>query len=180
MLGIDPGSAATGFGVVERRDGKLHHVAHGTLRPPRDASMASRLSALQAALEEVLEAHAPEVASIEQVFVARGARSALVLGQARGVALAALGARGLTVHEYAPSRIKQQVTGSGRAAKTQIQRVVKRLLELSRTPATDAADALAIAICHAQAGPLEALGVSRRRSPRRRSGGPVLHVRRAP
>ena len=180
MLGIDPGSTATGYGVVERREGRIQHVAHGTLRPPRDGSMARRLDVLYAALREVLEAHAPEVASIEQVFVARGARSALVLGQARGVALAVLGSRGLTVYEYAPTRIKQQLTGNGRAAKLQVQRVVRRVLELDRTPASDAADALAIAICHAQAGRLEQLGVRRGRSSRRRSTGPVVRVRRAP
>jgi crossover junction endodeoxyribonuclease RuvC len=180
VLGIDPGSTATGYGVVERRDGRVHHVAHGTLRPPRDGSMARRLDALYSALREVFEAHAPEVASIEQVFVARGARSALVLGQARGVALAALGSRGLPVYEYAATHIKLQVTGNGRAAKVQVQRVVRRVLELERTPAADAADALAIAICHAQAGRLEQLGVRRGRTTRRRSSSPAVRVRRAP
>lgn len=142
--------------------------------------MAHRLDAIYTAVREVIEAHRPEVASIEQVFVARSARSALVLGQARGVALAALGAQGLSVHEYAATRIKQQVTGNGRAAKEQVQRVVRRVLELERTPAADAADALAIAICHAQAGRLEQLGVRSGRGSRRRASGLVVRVRRAP
>jgi crossover junction endodeoxyribonuclease RuvC len=180
ILGIDPGSQVTGFGVVERVDGRLVHVAHGTLRHPGEATIARRLDRLYRALCEVIEAHRPEEASVEQVFVARSARSALVLGQARGVALAALGAAGLVVHEYAPTRIKQSVAGSGRAAKTQIQRVVRRQLGLASTPAADAADALAAAICHAQAGRLQALGVRAGPRPRRRAGPPVVRVRRAP
>lgn len=180
ILGIDPGSQITGFGVVERVDGQLVHVAHGTLRFGPDGSLARRLDRLYCALREVIETHRPDAASVEQVFVARSARSALVLGQARGVALAALGAAGLSVHEYAPARIKQSVTGNGRAAKLQIQRLVRRQLELSATPGADAADALAAAICHAQAGRIAALGVRGRVRPRRRASGPVVRVRRAP
>jgi crossover junction endodeoxyribonuclease RuvC len=166
--------------VVERVEGRVVHVAHGTLRHPAEATLARRLDRLYRALCDVIEAHRPDVASVEQVFVARSARSALVLGQARGVALAALGAAGLVVHEYAPTRIKQSVVGNGRAAKAQIQRVVRRQLGLSATPAADAADALAAAICHAQAGRLATLGVRAGPRPRRRSGGTVVRVRRAP
>jgi crossover junction endodeoxyribonuclease RuvC len=180
ILGIDPGSQITGFGVVERVAGKVVHVAHGTVRSGPDSSLAARLDRLYCALREIIETHAPDAASVEQVFVARSARSALVLGQARGVALAALGAAGLAVHEYAPARIKQSVAGNGRAAKAQIQRVVRRQLALRATPAADAADALAAAICHAQAGRIAALGVRARSRPRRPSGGPVVRVRRAP
>ena len=169
----------TGFGVVERVDGRVVHVAHGTLRHAADASLARRLDRLYRALCDVIEAHGPDVASVEQVFVARSARSALVLGQARGVAWAALGAAGLVVHEYAPARIKQSVSGNGRAAKAQIQRVVRRQLGLGTTPGADAADALAAAICHAQAGRLAALGVRAPR-PRRRASTTVVRVRRAP
>lgn len=181
MLGIDPGSQVTGYGVIDRLDGRLVHVAHGSLRHVAEGSPAQRLDRLHRALCDVIDAHRPDVASVEQVFVARSARAALVLGQARGVALAALGAAGLVVHEYAPARIKQSVCGNGRAAKLQIQRVVRRQLELAGTPAEDAADALAAAICHAQAGRLAALGV--RSGPRRRragASGPVVRVRRAP
>jgi crossover junction endodeoxyribonuclease RuvC len=177
VLGIDPGSAVTGFGLVERRGGRVVHVAHGTIRAPRDASPARRLDRLHAALCEVIARHRPHVASLEQVFVAASPRSALVLGQARGAALAALGAAGLAVHEYAPSRIKQAVSGSGRAGKDQVQRVVARLLGLVTLPAADAADALAAALCHAEAGRLESLPLlSRRRRSRRR--GPLVRVRR--
>lgn len=179
ILGIDPGSSVTGYGVVERRDDGLVHIAHGTFRAVRGASLASRLASLHGVLVEVIERHQPDVASVEQIFVARGARSALVLGHARGVALAAAGAAGLPVHEYTPTRIKQSVTGNGRAAKIQVQRVVRRMLSLEQTPATDAADALAAAICHARAGRLERLVVGRS-ARRRRTLAQAVHVRRAP
>ena len=106
-------------------------------------------------LGAVIAQYAPDVASVEDVFVAASPRSALVLGQARGAALAALGAAAIPLVQYAPARIKQAVAGNGRAAKDQIQRMVKRTLVLASAPAADAADALAAAICHARAGPLE-------------------------
>ena len=180
ILGIDPGSQVTGFGVVERVDGHVVHVAHGTIRSRAEGSTAGRLGDLYRTLCEVIEAHRPEVACVEQIFVSRSARSALILGQARGVALAALGASGLSVFEYAPTRIKQSVTGNGRAAKAQVQREVRRRLGLGVTPATDAADALAAAICHAQAGRIADVGIRTRARPRGRARSPVVRVRRAP
>ena len=166
----------TGYGVVERREGRLIHVAHGTVRAPRGESVERRLAAIHRALLEVIDLHRPDVASVEQVFVARGARAALVLGQARGVALAAVGWAGVAVHEYSASRIKQSVTGTGRAGKLQVQRLVRQLLGLTKTPVPDAADALAAAICHAQAGRLAEVGVLPRRR-RVRARGPVVRVR---
>lgn len=153
ILGIDPGSNATGFGVVEdigRRGDELRHVAHGTIRPPRGGALSLRLHVLQRALREAIERYAPEIACVEEVFVATSPRSALVLGQARGALLACVGEAGLTLVEYAPARIKLSVTGSGRAPKLQVQRMVARRLGLETAPAADAADALAAAICHAQ------------------------------
>jgi crossover junction endodeoxyribonuclease RuvC len=186
VLGIDPGSSATGFGVVERAAGGVAHRAHGTLRPRRGAPLAARLAALLDGLGEVIDAHAPEVVVVERVFVSASPRSALVLGQARGVALASAAARGLPVVEYAPSQIKQAVVGTGAATKPQVQAMVKTLLALSEVPAQDAADALAAAICHAHAGRLGALlegeapgGRGRSRQGRRR-GGRGYVVRRAP
>lgn len=176
VLGIDPGSTATGFGVIERLGSKIVHVAHGTLRP-KGTSLAARLAQLHALISEVVEGHAPDVASVEQVFVSTSPRSALVLGQARGVALAALAALGVGVEEYAASSIKQSVTGSGRAPKRQVQQMVGRLLALERKPATDAADALAAAICHAHAGRLVGIGAARARGSRAARAG-ALHVRR--
>lgn len=177
ILGIDPGSNATGFGVVDRDGARLVHVAHGTVRP-RSATLATRLHEVHGVLCEVVEHHRPDVAVLERVFVASSPRSALALGQARGAALSALGAAGLAVSEYTASQIKLAVTGNGRADKRQVQRMVCRLLGLERTPASDAADALAAAIRHAQAARLEGLGVvgGRRRRPARR--GLPLAVRR--
>ena len=161
ILGIDPGSSVTGYGVVERAAGKLVHVAHGALRPPRNVSLAFRLDHLYRAVADVIARHEPDCAAVEQVFVAVSPRSALVLGQARGAILAAVAAAGLPVSEYAPTRIKRSVTGNGRANKQQVKLMVRRLLALDRLPVSDAADALAAAISHANAGRLESLGVAR-------------------
>jgi crossover junction endodeoxyribonuclease RuvC len=167
ILGIDPGSLATGYGVIDRDGGRLVHVAHGTLRPRRSGSAERRLHDLYEAVREVVRHHAPDAAAVERVFVAASPRAALVLGQARGVALAALGSLGIGVTEYAPAEIKLGLTGSGRADKRQVQLVVRRLLALERVPEPDAADALAAAIGHANAGPLRSLGVAPRRGARR-------------
>ncbi len=178
ILGVDPGSNATGFGIVERRDAELLHVVHGVLRP-RGRELADRLHHLHGALQDVIEQHRPEVAAVEQVFVAASARSALVLGQARGAVLVALGAAGLPVREYTPAEVKQAVTGQGRAAKPQVQRMVARLLGLERVPTQDAADALAVAMRLAQAGRLEAAGVAAgSRRGRRRSAAWVARPAR--
>lgn len=176
ILGIDPGSHATGFGVVERRGVDVVHVAHGVIRP-RGQGLTARLGDLHAAVAAVVELHEPEVAAVEQVFVAASPRSALVLGQARGAVLCALGRAGLSVREYTASQVKLAVTGDGRAAKPQVQRMVRRLLCLDRAP-RDAADALAVALLHARAGRLEALGVVPGRQRRRR--GLAVPVRSRP
>ena len=163
IFGIDPGSRATGYGIVERRDGETVHVAHGTLRPDAGAALSDRLAALHAGLSGLIARERPEVAVVEQVFVAANARSALVLGQARGTVLAALGAARIPVHELAPRAIKSAVTGSGGASKDQVQRMVARLLALDAPPPSDAADALAAAICQAQLGRLAGLAPPGRR-----------------
>jgi crossover junction endodeoxyribonuclease RuvC len=152
-------------------------VAHGTVRPPRGAPLAVRLEYLHGAIREVVAEYRPDVAAVEQVFVAASPRAALVLGQARGAVLSAVGAAGLGVSEYTALQIKQAVTGNGQADKPQVQTMVKRLLGLDRAPASDAADALAVAIRHAHSGRLERAGVvgSRRRRPPRRPVG--LRVR---
>jgi len=177
ILGIDPGSSVTGFGVVERCGGRVRHVAHGTLRAARGASLAERLASIQAGLARAIAEHQPEIAVVERVFAGRSARSALVLGHARGVALATAAAAGLVVCEYTAPEIKLAVVGSGAAEKHQVQAMVERLLALDAPPALDAADALAAALCHAHRGPLAAFA-SARREPRRRSAGRLV-VRRA-
>jgi len=177
VLGIDPGSNATGFGLVESSGGRLVHVAHGTVRPPRGAPLAVRLDHLHGAIRRVVAEYRPDVAVVEQVFVAASPRAALVLGQARGAVLSAIGAAGLAVSEYTASQVKQAVTGNGQAAKPQVQAMVKRLLGLERAPASDAADALAVAIRHAQCGRLESAGVVGSRRRRRPSRPQGLRVR---
>jgi crossover junction endodeoxyribonuclease RuvC len=174
ILGVDPGSTATGFGVVDHADGRVVHVAHGILRPPRTASLALRLAHIHLGLSEIVALHEPDSAVIEKVFLASNPRSALVLGQARGAALAALAAAGLTVGELAAREVKKAVVGHGGAAKAQVQTMVTKLLGLRTEPASDAADALAVAICQAHAGRLAGLdlrGSRRRRSVRARHAG---------
>src|SRR5262249_21002248 len=150
VLGVDPGSQTTGYGVIDRVGSELCWVAHGVLRPVRTASLSARLAALLKQLGEGIGQYAPDVASGEDGVVAASPRAALVLGQARGAALAALGAAAIPLVQYAPARIKQVVAGNGRAAKDQMQRMVRRTLSLATAPSVDAADALAAAICHAR------------------------------
>lgn len=178
ILGIDPGSAATGFGVVERVGGQLVHVASGTVRPPRGAPLAERLRFVQHAIAEVVAEHRPDAVSVEQVFVAASPRAALILGQARGAALVGVAEGGVAVSEYAAAQIKRAVTGNGRAPKGQVQHMVRRLLGLECSLASDASDALAAAICHAQSLYQGGLGGSRRRRVPRR--GSALRVRPRP
>ena len=168
VLGIDPGSNVTGYGVVARDEGLVEPVSHGALRLTRSRALADRLAQLHAGLSEVIRRHAPDVAVVERAFVAANPRAALVLGHARGVVLAAAASAGLPVVEYSATEIKRAVTGSGRAQKRQVQTMVARLLALEGLPQSDAADALAAALCHAYAGPLAGLGRARPRSPRRR------------
>jgi crossover junction endodeoxyribonuclease RuvC len=147
ILGIDPGSIATGYGIVDLQGARLHHVASGVIRA-RGSDPGARLASIQTELTRLVSAHGPEEAALEAVFSARNPGAALKLGQARGVALAVCGGLGLATAEYAPARVKGAVAGYGAADKAQVQRMVQRLLGLERPPATDAADALAVAICH--------------------------------
>jgi crossover junction endodeoxyribonuclease RuvC len=170
ILGVDPGSSATGFGLIEREGSRVRHLRHGVLRPPAGTDLALRLRFLYAGLLEILDESTPDVAVVERVFLATNPRSALVLGQARGALMASIGMSGIAVHELAAREVKKSVTGTGAADKTQIQSMVVRLLALDAKPPTDAADALALALTYAQAGPLAGLalrGAGRRRSHRR-------------
>lgn len=150
VLGIDPGSQNTGFGVVEMAGSRLTHVAHGTIRcPPRDA-LSARLVLIYSGLGAALDAHSPDEVSIESIFQARNAQTALKLGHARGVALLAVEQHGLPIVEYTPMQVKSAVVGYGRAEKHQVQDMVRRLLCLPEKVGFDASDALAVAICHLQ------------------------------
>jgi crossover junction endodeoxyribonuclease RuvC len=150
VLGIDCGTEFTGFGVCEQTDScKLLHIASGVIRLTRSEPLPGRLSHIFKTLCALVAEHQPEVVAIEEVFYSVNAKSALQLGQVRGVAMLAASSCGLPVAEYAPLAIKSSVTGYGRAEKIQVQNMVMRLLNLAELPASeDAADALAIAICH--------------------------------
>lgn len=148
VIGVDPGSRVTGWGVIDCDSrGEPTHVAHGCLRLG-DGALAERLGGILAGLGECIDHWAPAVMALETAFVSRNAATALKLGQARGAAICAGVQRALTVSEYAPRAVKLAVVGYGNAGKPQIQHMVRMLLRLAEAPASDAADALAVAICH--------------------------------
>ena len=152
ILGIDPGSRFTGWGVIEARGSQLSHVAHGCIRAG-EGPLPPRLQQIHQQLAAVIAEHRPQEYAVEEVFMRVNIGTALILGQARGVAVLSGALAGLPFSEYAPAQIKRAVVGNGRADKAQIQHMVKLLLQLKGEMAdsvvTDAADALAIAICHA-------------------------------
>ncbi|MBC7767940.1 MAG: crossover junction endodeoxyribonuclease RuvC [Phycisphaerales bacterium] len=152
ILGIDPGLNRCGWGLVLSEGSRLTHIAHGVIKPPPQQQLASRLHDVFEGLCAVIEEHGPHEAAVEETFVNSNARAALILGQARGVALAAAARRGLLVAEYAPTTIKKAVVGSGAADKTQIAFMVRRLLPTAGDVTADAADALGVALCHAAHG----------------------------
>ncbi len=154
ILGVDPGLRTTGFGVVDEHGGTLTYVASGTISTQHldTRALPERLGVLFEGIGEVVERYQPDCASIEIVFVNVNPQSTLLLGQARGALITALVTRQLPVAEYTALQMKQAVAGHGRAQKTQIQEMVRRLLALSGLPGTDAADALGLAITHAHAG----------------------------
>ena len=149
ILGIDPGSRATGYGVIEKKGNRLHFVTCGVIRLSDKNSFSGRLKIIFDGLCEVIDSHKPAVAAVEDVFVAANPRTALKLGHARGVAVLAALHNGLQVHDYTPRMVKQAVVGYGNADKNQVQQMVRVLLQLSTSPSADAADALAVAMCHA-------------------------------
>ncbi|RFC35201.1 MAG: Holliday junction endonuclease RuvC [Candidatus Nitrotoga sp. LAW] len=151
ILGIDPGLRITGFGVLDKVGQKLIYVASGFIKTPVGA-LPERLKVILNSLREVIETHQPQLVAIEKVFVNVNPQSTLLLGQARGAAICAAVLADLPVAEYTALQVKQAVVGNGHAKKEQVQDMVQRLLELSGSPSSDAADALACAICHAHAG----------------------------
>jgi crossover junction endodeoxyribonuclease RuvC len=152
ILGIDPGLRITGFGVIDKIGGKLAYVSSGCVKTNGDESLPERIKTILDGLAEVIAAHRPQQAAIEIVFVNVNPQSTLLLGQARGAAISALVTAQLPVAEYTALQIKQAVVGKGKAAKEQVQHMVRRLLALPGDPSPDAADALACAICHAHGG----------------------------
>ena len=149
ILGIDPGLRTTGFGVIEKQGSKLRYIASGTIKTGSDGELPPRLKVILHGIGEVVRTYRPDCAAIEKVFVNVNPQSTLLLGQARGAAITALVGSDLSVAEYTALQVKQAVVGTGKAAKEQVQDMVSRLLLLPGLPGSDAADALGVAICHA-------------------------------
>jgi crossover junction endodeoxyribonuclease RuvC len=159
IIGIDPGTAITGYGLVrEEMDGRLVTVDYGAILTSKKTPMPERLLQLYKGLKEIINLHQPERAAVEKLFFQRNVRTALSVGQARGVVLMALAQASMSISEYTPMQIKQAITGYGGADKRQIQHMVQALLELEEVPQPDdAADALAVAICHLHSARMESL-----------------------
>jgi len=157
VLGIDPGTANTGYGVVARSGGRLVALDGGTIETSASLSPGERLAIIHTRVGELIDAHDPGSLAVEDLYFGTNARSAFAVGQARGVVILAAGQRGLPCASYTPQQVKAAVCGSGRAEKGQVQRMVQRLLALTELPSPDhAADALAVAICHANGAALRA------------------------
>ncbi len=161
ILGIDPGSRITGFGVIEVKQGRIQYVTSGCVRVS-GSDFPLRLKEVFDGVRQISQHYQPDCMAIEKVFVHKNVDSALKLGQARGAAICAVLEQALQVYEYAPTEIKKSVVGKGRAAKNQVQHMVMVLLNLPGVPQEDAADALAVALCHAQIhSALQRLGKNR-------------------
>ena len=150
ILGVDPGLRNTGWGIIEAAGSRLSFLACGSIRTDAQTSLAERLAAIHRALADLIEKSGPHEAAVEETFVNRDPQSTLKLGQARGAAITALALKELPVSEYAANLIKKTVVGVGHAEKAQVAMMVKMLLPASNATSPDAADALAVAICHAQ------------------------------
>ena len=163
ILGLDPGSRFTGWGVVERQGSRLSVRGHGRIALPAQAPLAERLVALADEVSSLVAAHHPHVAALEALFHGVNPKSLIVLAQARGAILTSVCRAGLAVHEYSPAEVKSALTGNGRADKEQVAKMVGLMLGLrGRRPSADATDALAVAICYGQRARLDALGGRRR------------------
>jgi len=155
VVGIDPGIAACGYGIVRESEGRLREVAHGCWSTPAGQEAVLRLKTIHDAVVALIAEHVPDAVALEESYVGADARIALSVGQARGVVLVAAANAGVACREYAPARVKQAICGYGRAEKAQMQRMVKMILSLPELPTPHhAADALAVAICHALSPPL--------------------------
>jgi len=148
VLGIDPGSYVTGYGIVEKQKSQLHHIGHGEIKTAKTTSRSSCLTSIYHQLLEVIEKTVPDVVAIEDIFYGKNVKSLIRQGEVRGVAILAASQCNLPIYEYSPLEVKKAVVGYGRAEKIQVQNMVKVILNLCEIPPSDAADALAVAICH--------------------------------
>jgi crossover junction endodeoxyribonuclease RuvC len=167
ILGIDPGSRITGYGLIRKEGNRLIHLDNGAIFTDSAADFPGRLQQIYMGLSDIIRRYTPDVVSIEDIFFATNVQSALKLGQARGAAIVAGVNAGLPVHEYTALQVKQAVVGHGRAAKEQVQQMVKVLLSLPEIAQADASDALAVAICHANSVGLKSLAATT--TPKRRA-----------
>ncbi|MDA2919302.1 crossover junction endodeoxyribonuclease RuvC [Desulfobacterota bacterium AH_259_B03_O07] len=169
VIGVDPGTRVCGFGILESENGKLTHIKSGSIVPPSSNSLPQRLKTIYEGLNQVIKRYLPEAMSIEGLFFAKNAKSAIKLGEARGVAYLAAALSGMTVHEYAPTEVKLALTGRGRANKTEVQKMVTSIFGIKDWGKTDASDAVAIALCHINFSQTkERYGVEVKRTRRRR------------
>jgi crossover junction endodeoxyribonuclease RuvC len=149
ILGIDPGSHVTGYGIVEKKGNHLRHVLHGEIKAKKDSLLSTMLISIYQQLSLVITENAPQAISLENIFYGKNVRSLIKQAQVRGVVIFAGADKGISVFEYSPLEVKKAVVGYGRAEKRQVQIMVKAILKLPALPPADAADALATAICHA-------------------------------
>jgi crossover junction endodeoxyribonuclease RuvC len=155
VLGIDPGTASTGYGVVQSAGSRLRALEHGVIATRAGVALELRLAEIHARVGELIDGHGPDALAIEELYFGANVRTAFAVGQARGVVLLAAGQRGVPSRSYTPQQVKSAVCGSGRAGKEQVGRMVSRLLGLYDAPGTDhAADALAVAVCELNRAPL--------------------------
>jgi crossover junction endodeoxyribonuclease RuvC len=157
ILGIDPGSRITGYGLISKEGNRLIHVDNGAIFTQSAQDFPQRLQQIFAGLSAIIEQYQPEAVAVENVFLAKNAQSALKLGQARGAAIVAAVCVGLAVFEYTALQVKQAVVGSGRAEKQQVQHMIKVLLNLPEVAQEDASDALAVAVCHAHSAGMNSI-----------------------
>jgi crossover junction endodeoxyribonuclease RuvC len=149
VIGVDPGLTITGFGILDYKGGQIRTVAFGTIKPPTKESLPNRLEYLNSHMTELLEKFEPNAFAIEDTFFSQNVKSALLLGQARGVLLLAAASKGIPSMDYAPRKVKQSVVGNGAADKTQVQYMVQQILKMDEPPKPlDVSDALAIGLCH--------------------------------
>jgi crossover junction endodeoxyribonuclease RuvC len=169
VIGIDPGSRICGYGVLEARNGDIAYLASGSIAPKTTLQLSERLKVIYEGLVEVIGEHKPDAVSIEDIFFAKNAKSAIKLGQARGVALLAASTSGITIYEYAPTKVKLALTGRGRANKLEVQKMLTAMLGVEEFETQDASDAVAIALCHIHLSGIESrLGKEFTRTRRRR------------
>ena len=157
ILGIDPGSRKTGYGLISKQGNRLIHIDNGAIFTQSAKDFPQRLEQIFTGLSAIIAQYQPEVVAVEDVFLAKNAQSALKLGQARGAAIVAAVNVGLSVYEYTAMQVKQAVVGTGRAEKAQVQQMIKVLLNLPEIAQEDASDALAVAICHAHSAAINSL-----------------------